>query len=107
MRNRIEFHSPLQQHSHGTLTAHARVGGRDNLARVVKRGLEFDIHVDVYDAKTLVLRQIITVLTPCKTLHRLVFQHDCPELRRGVRQHRTDQHAPLRAFAMVQAVRRL
>ncbi|SJX63654.1 uncharacterized protein SRS1_14404 [Sporisorium reilianum f. sp. reilianum] len=65
VRNRYEFHS-LSSNS-PTLTAHAYVGGKDDPARVVKRGNEFDIHIDILDAQQLILRQTITILTPCKT----------------------------------------
>ncbi|KAJ9479925.1 MaoC-like domain-containing protein [Pseudozyma hubeiensis] len=69
VRNRVEFFSSSDDDLR-EMTAYATVGGKDNLARVVKRGIEFDILVDVRSARNankLVLRQIITILAPCKT----------------------------------------
>lgn len=69
VRNRVEFFSSSDDDLR-RMTAHATVGGKTNLARVVKRGIEFDIHVDVRSTRNndkLVLRQIITILAPCKT----------------------------------------
>lgn len=67
VRNRIEFHQhplDLQQ----PLKAHAYVGGKDNLGRVTHRGVELDIHIDVFaSSDNLALRQVITILSPCKT----------------------------------------
>lgn len=68
VRNRIEFHQqPVEMD--GVLSAHAHVGGGDSLGRITRRGVEFDIHIDVAHAQsnTLVLRQTITILAPCKT----------------------------------------
>ncbi|GAC93899.1 hypothetical protein PHSY_001467 [Pseudozyma hubeiensis SY62] len=69
VRNRIEFFSGSDD-TLRDMTAYATVGGKNNLARVVKRGIEFDIHVDIRSTRSnnnLVLRQIITILAPCKT----------------------------------------
>lgn len=63
VRNRIEFHATFDTDQ--PLTAHASVGGSDNLARVTLRGVELDIHIDVFAASSgskLVMRQIITIL---------------------------------------------
>lgn len=63
VRNRIEFHATFDTDQ--PLTAHASVGGNDNLARVTRRGVELDIHIDVFAASSasqLVMRQIITIL---------------------------------------------
>ncbi|SPO27750.1 uncharacterized protein UTRI_10158 [Ustilago trichophora] len=76
VRNRIEFHQQQRcsVQEDQPLTAHAYLGGKSSLGRVTKRGVEIDIHVDVSNASSpqaLVLRQVITILAPCKTTNTL------------------------------------
>lgn len=69
VRNRIEVHNPYQPDQ--VLAAHAVVGGAET-GRITKRGIEFDIHITVTSpsSQTLILRQIITILAPCKVPSR-------------------------------------
>lgn len=68
VRNRIEFHQHPLRHNQ-KLRAHAYVGGSKDLGRVVRRGVEFDVYIDITDSSSsqLVLRQTLTILSPCKT----------------------------------------
>ncbi|TKY84488.1 hypothetical protein EX895_006389 [Sporisorium graminicola] len=86
VRNRIESHSPLPVPT-GPLTAHAYVGGKDDAARVVKRGIEFDIHIDIHDSHHLILRQTITILTLCKT--HITSSNSTPQAAPAARQFDT------------------
>lgn len=69
VRNQIHLSPATDNDACSSLRASASVGGKHNLARVVKRGIEFDICVEVRSSSSnqLILRQIITILAPCKT----------------------------------------
>lgn len=79
-KNRFEFIS--SSNANASLMAHASFGGSSLLGRRTKRGIEFDIVIEVYEANKaknlIVFRQIITIMQRLPKSTKPVFEESKP-----------------------------